>query len=313
MVTTRIFTALISSLGFLAISACTRDSDKQTEQAAPAAEPAASSAAAPTEDCKLGVQLYSFRHDLDKDVPGTLARVKGLGIDCIEPYSLHGLTPEALRAEFDRAGLKVVSFHLPRELFVGPPEQAVSIAKTLGAQQVGVAWLKESETDAVDEPKLMAAAKRLNSMCPAAQAAGIKIFYHTHGYEFHEGDPEGQLFDRFVNALERDCVVLQLDVYWVAYAAQDPVKILQRYGDRTLSLHVKDMPASFPVAPLDGSKWKSLNDDAFAVIGQGKLDWPALFEAAKSSSIRWYIIEDETTRPYENIAAAMPYLRSHGL
>jgi sugar phosphate isomerase/epimerase len=313
MVTVRIFTALISSLGFLAISACTRDSDKQTEQAAPAAEPAASSAAAATQDCKLGVQLYSFRHDLDKDVPGTLARVKGLGIDCIEPYSLHGLTPEALRAEFDRAGLKVVSFHLPRELFIGPPEQAVSIAKTLGAQQVGVAWLKESETDAVDEPKLMAAAKRLNSMCPAAQAAGIKVFYHTHGYEFHEGDPEGQLFDRFVNALERDCVVLQLDVYWVAYAAQDPVKILQRYRDRTLSLHVKDMPASLAVAPFDGSKWKSLNDDAFAVIGQGKLDWPALFEAAKNSSVRWYIIEDETTRPYENIAAAMPYLRSHGL
>jgi hypothetical protein len=45
-------------------------------------------AAASTDNCKVGVQLYSFRSDLDKDLPGTLARIKQLGVDCIEPYSL---------------------------------------------------------------------------------------------------------------------------------------------------------------------------------------------------------------------------------
>jgi sugar phosphate isomerase/epimerase len=314
MTNVRMVAALMSTLTLLTVSACTRESDTQQKQAAAASDdvPAVTSAAAEGDDCKLGVQLYSFRNDLDKDLPGTLARVKQLGINCIEPYSLHGLTPEALRAEFDRAGLEVVSFHLSRDLFVGPPEQAVNIAEVLGAKQVGVAWLKESENDAVDEAKFMAAAERLNAMCPAAQAAGMHVFYHTHGYEFQEGDAKGQLFDRFVNALQKDCVVLQLDVYWVAFAGQDPVEILRRYSDRTLSLHVKDMPASVQVGPFDGSKWKGMNDESFAVIGQGKLDWSALFDAAKASSVRWYIIEDETTRPYENIAAAMPFLRSNG-
>lgn len=296
----------------LTLSACSRE-QSDTAASSPAEPSAKTAASAADGDCKIGVQLYSFRNDLDRDLPGTLARVRDLGIRCIEPYSLHGLTPEALRAEFDKAGLEVISFHMPREIYMGPPEEAVRIAKTLGAKQVGVAWLKESENDAVDEPKFMAAAERLNGMCEAARAADMKVFYHTHGYEFHEGDPEGKLFERFVNALDPECVVLQLDVYWVAFAAQDPVQLLRKYGERTWSLHVKDMAQSMQGAPFDGSKWTGLTDEAFAVIGEGKLDWPALLEAAEASAVRWYIIEDETTRPFENVAAGLPFLHSHGL
>jgi len=271
-------------------------------------------AAASTDNCKVGVQLYSFRSDLDKDLPGTLARIKQLGVDCIEPYSLHKRTAEQLRAEFDRAGLKVISFHLPDELRQGSPEEAVRVAKVLGAQQVGIAWVKESETDAVNGSKLMAAAARLNSMCPAASAAGLKVFYHTHGYEFHEGDPEGKLFERFVGELQKDCVVLQLDAFWVAYAGQDPVKFMHKYGSRVSSYHIKDMAPSLVVAPFDGSKWKGpLPDEAFAPVGKGKLDLAGLIKAGRKYGVKWYIIEDETTHPYDNVALALPYLKAAGL
>jgi sugar phosphate isomerase/epimerase len=271
-------------------------------------------AAGSSTDCKVAVQLYSFRTDLDKDLPGTLARIKNLGVNCVEPYSLHKLTPEKLREEFDRAGLKVVSFHLPGELRDGDPAEAVRAAKVLGAEQVGIAWIKESDTDAVNGTKLMAAAARLNGMCPAAKAAGLKVFYHPHGYEFHEGDPEGKLFERFVNALEKDCVVLQLDAFWVAYAGQDPVKFMQKYGNRVSSYHVKDMANSWKVAPFDGSKWTGpLPDEAFAPLGKGKIDQPALIKLGKQYKIKWFVLEDETTHPYENIALALPYMKSQGL
>jgi sugar phosphate isomerase/epimerase len=271
-------------------------------------------AAESSSNCKVGVQLYSFRNDLDKDLPGTLARIKNLGVNCVEPYSLHKLTAEKLRAEFDRAGLKVVSFHLPGELRDGDPVEAVRTAKVLGAQQVGIAWIKESDTDVVNGTKLMAAAARLNGMCPAAKAAGMKVFYHPHGYEFHEGDPEGKLFERFVNALEKDCVVLQLDAFWVAYAGQDPVKFMQKYGNRVSSYHVKDMAPSLTVAPFDGSKWSGpLPDEAFAPLGKGKIDQVALIKLGKQHKIKWFILEDETSHPYDNIALALPYMKSQGL
>ncbi|MFL6618818.1 MAG: sugar phosphate isomerase/epimerase family protein [Povalibacter sp.] len=276
--------------------------------------PVSGFAAETASSCKVGVQLYSFRNDLDKDLPGTLARIKKLGVNCVEPYSLHKLTAEQLRAEFDRAGLKVVSFHLPGELREGDPAEAVRTAKVLGAQQVGIAWIKESDTDVVNGSKLMAAASRLNGMCPAAKAAGLKVFYHPHGYEFHEGDPEGKLFERFVNELEKDCVVLQLDAFWVAYAGQDPVKFMQKYGNRVSSYHVKDMASSLTVAPFDGSKWKGpLPDEAFAPLGKGKIDQVALIKLGKQYKIKWFILEDETTHPFENIALALPYMKANGL
>ncbi len=301
---------LCSSALLLILAGCSRDSETHTDHAAAPAEPAATVAA--SDECRLAVQLYSFRNELDKDLPGTLARVKELGIDCIEPYSLHGLTPEALRAEFDKAGLKVVSFHLGG-LFLGPPEEAVNVGRILGAKQIGVAWVKESQNDVVDEAKLMAAAERLNALCPAAQAAGMKVFYHNHGYEFHEGDAEGKMFDRFMNALDPECVVLQLDVYWAAFGGQDPAALLKRYGDRTWSLHVKDMSKTQEVKPFDGSGWTGVGDEGFAVLGEGKMDWDAIFGAAEAGAVRWYILEDETTRPFENIKAGMPFLHSHGL
>jgi sugar phosphate isomerase/epimerase len=266
------------------------------------------------QDCKVGVQLYSFRHDLDQDLSGTLARIRKLGINCIEPYSLHKRTAEQVRAEFDRAGLKVVSFHLPGELRDGDPAEAVRVAKVLGAQQLGIGWIKEGDTDAVNGSKLMAAATRLNSMCPAAKAAKMKVFYHPHGYEFHEGDPDGKLFERFVNELEKECVVLQLDAFWVAYAGQDPVKFMQKYGNRVWSYHVKDMAPSLAVAPFDGSKWQGpLPDEAFAPIGKGKLDQATLIRLGKQYKIKWFILEDETTHPYDNVAAALPYMKANGL
>ena len=301
---------LCSSALLLILAGCSRDSETHTDHAAAPAEPVATVAA--SDECRLAVQLYSFRNELDKDLPGTLARVKELGIDCIEPYSLHGLTPEALRAEFDKAGLKVVSFHLGG-LFLAPPEEAVNVGRILGAKQIGVAWVKESQNDVVDEAKLMAAAERLNALCPAAQAAGMKVFYHNHGYEFHEGDAEGKMFDRFMNALDPECVVLQLDVYWAAFGGQDPAALLKRYGDRTWSLHVKDMSKTQEVKPFDGSGWTGVGDEGFAVLGEGKMDWDAIFGAAEAGAVRWYILEDETTRPFENIKAGMPFLHSHGL
>ena len=36
-------------------------------------------------------------------------------------------------------------------------------------------------------------------------------------------------------------VFFQMDVYWVSYAGQDPVKLLQKYPNRWVTLHIKDM------------------------------------------------------------------------
>ena len=60
----------------------------------------------------LAVQLWSFRNDFRKDVPGTLKRVRELGFTQVELAGYYGLTATQFRAELDRAGLRAVSMHI---------------------------------------------------------------------------------------------------------------------------------------------------------------------------------------------------------
>lgn len=73
-----------------------------------------------TTHATLAVQLFSLREDLDKDRPGTLARLAELGYRYVEPFGFGDWrTPaedrlakaRALRADLDAAGLSVCSLH----------------------------------------------------------------------------------------------------------------------------------------------------------------------------------------------------------
>src|SRR4051812_18342048 len=63
----------------------------------------------------LGVQLYSVRDAITKDVPGTLARVRALGFREVELAGTYGLSASQFRAELDRAGLRATSMHVGYE------------------------------------------------------------------------------------------------------------------------------------------------------------------------------------------------------
>src|SRR5271165_4754892 len=65
----------------------------------------------------VGIQLYSLRDQLAKDVPGTLAEVKSWGVKNVELAGTYNLTPEQFRAQLDTNGLNAVSGHFAFERF----------------------------------------------------------------------------------------------------------------------------------------------------------------------------------------------------
>src|SRR5215831_8761942 len=94
----------------------------------------------------LAVQLWSFRNDFKKDVPGTLKRVHDLGFTYVELAGYYGLTAKQFRAELDKAGLKAVSMHIDYALARDKIDQVIEDAKILGVQAVGVPWIKSPFT-----------------------------------------------------------------------------------------------------------------------------------------------------------------------
>src|SRR5512147_1769645 len=59
----------------------------------------------------IGVQLYSVRHDCERDLPGTLKAIKDFGYEAVEFAGYYGRTAADMRKLLDDHGLKCSGTH----------------------------------------------------------------------------------------------------------------------------------------------------------------------------------------------------------
>jgi len=104
--------------------------------------------------------------------------------------------------------------------------------------------------------------------------------------------------------MKPEFVRYQMDVFWVVHPEQDPVKLLEKYGNRFELMHVKDMKKGTPTGLLTGRS-EVTND---AALGTGIMDWPAILKAAQKAGVKWYFIEDESPTSVEQIPQSLRYL-----
>lgn len=266
----------------------------------PSLAPADASGSRQTFNDALAVQLWSFRDDFQKDVPGTLQRVRKLGFRYVELAGTYGMTARQFRRALDKAGLKAVSMHIEYETARDRTDEVIREAKILGVQYVGVPWIKSPFT----RSDCLAAIRVFNQAGRKLAAARLKFFYHLHGYEFvPDEDGKGTLFDLLMKKTDPRYVSLQLDTYHVMFPGQDPIRLMQQYPGRFSSLHLKDI--SKEVVGDDSGDFRAADARP---LGQGKTDWSALLQAAQRERLRWYIIEDETVSVWQNIQQSLDYL-----
>ena len=124
----------------------------------------------------LAAQLWTFRYDLEKDVPGTLNKIKDLGFDYVEGFNAPIITedPVSFKEELDAAGLKMFALHWNNlDDWPKDPSIILETAKKLGAQYTGIAWLKNSYEDSVTLEVVNEAADILMHTCSQAKEEGL--------------------------------------------------------------------------------------------------------------------------------------------
>jgi len=252
-------------------------------------------------DGAVGLQLYSLRDLLSKDVPGSLAKVRAFGIRNVELAGTYGLSPAAFKGELDSAGLVPVSAHYAFERFRDSIDAVISEAEAFGLHYVGCAWIPH--TGQFDEKTCREAAAVFNRAGARLASRGIKFFYHTHGYEFVPAG-EGTLFDLLMSLTKADAVSFEMDIFWVVHAGQDPVRLIEKYGARFQLMHLKDMKKGTPVGLLTGGS-DVTNDVA---LGAGVINLRGALAAARKAGVAWYIIEDESPACLEQIPVSLKYL-----
>ena len=97
----------------------------------------------------------------------------------------------------------------------------------------------------------------------------------------------------------------EMDVFWIVHPGQDPVKLLNKYGNRFELMHVKDMKKGTERNLSGGS---NVNNDV--PIGTGEMNWPAILAAAKNAGVKWYFIEDESDEVARQIPQSLYYLKN---
>ncbi len=249
----------------------------------------------------LGLQIYSLRESFNKDVPGTLDRTKRLGFGKVELAGTYGQTPAQFQSLLEARGLQAIAGHFPYDRFKNDPEGVAAEAKTLGMQYAGCPWIPHNGD--FDEKTCREAAAVFNHAGEVLARHGIQFYYHTHGYEF-QPYAEGTLFDLLVQATNPQQVSFEMDVMWVVFPGQDPVKLLTKYGPRWKLMHLKDLRKGV-AGNLSGGT--DQNNDV--VLGTGQTDWPAVLKAAKAVGVKAYFIEDESQSVLEQMPQHLRYLK----
>ena len=253
----------------------------------------------------VGLQLYSLRDELPKDVKGTIEKIAKAGFTEVETYGFSvkdqfwGLSPAEFKKILDANGLKAVSGHYSYLLEDNTDElkAAIEAAKVLGSEYLTVPWLDPSiRKNAEDYKKIAAKINIAGKMC---KDAGIRLAYHNHNFEFEkQGETTG--YQILLNETDKNLVDFELDLYWVVRSGNDPIKLFTDNPGRFTMWHVKDMDKMNP----------ALNTE----VGSGSINWKLIFADAKLSGMKHFFVEHETNykpNPIESVAASCAYLKKN--
>jgi sugar phosphate isomerase/epimerase len=239
----------------------------------------------------VGLQLYSVRELLEKDLDGTLAKLKTAGIQEVEAAGYYKRTAVDFRKSIENAGLRITSTHHPLGALLGHEEELIEYGHTLGLEYIVCPGLRHRDPAARGELKLddyRWACGELNRIGEMVKKAGMTFGYHNHRAEFDKED--GVIYyDEMMKLCDPKLVVFEMDCGWVYAAGVDPVSYLSKTPERFPLLHVKDM-----VKGEDGVIHSP-------VMGHGKLDVRACMRAAKG--LKHYYIEQEEFVGIEPIEA----------
>jgi sugar phosphate isomerase/epimerase len=244
-----------------------------------ATAPLWASLATAKENIPVGLELYSVRDDLKKDLPGTVRGVAKMGYQCMEfyaPYYQWTLDyAKGVRKELDELGVRCYSTHNgPEALRAAGINKAIELNQAIGSRYIVLAHPGEDIKD-VDGWKRIA--DLLNQANQTLSSHGMHAGYHNHDAEWQP--VEGNKPIEVLATNTDKSVTLQLDVGTCLEAGSDPVAWVEANPGRIRSMHCKEW------SPQKGYK---------VLFGDGVAPWKKLFAAAESKGgIEFYLIEQE--------------------
>lgn len=244
---------------------------------------------------KLGVQLYTVRGEMSKDFDGSLRKIAEIGYKQVEFAGYYNRTPQQVKTLLTQLGLESPSVHVSLADLRDNLPKAIDAAKVIGHRYLICPYLQPKERETLDQYKELVAT--LNKAGEECKKAGLQLAYHNHDFEFVALD--GKLpFDLLLTETDKNLVKIELDLYWIVKAKQDPIAWIEKNPGRFVAFHVKDMDAT-PKA-------------FFTEVGRGTINFKPIFAKSKKAGVELFIVEQDQTpgSPFDSLKISYDYLKN---
>jgi sugar phosphate isomerase/epimerase len=244
----------------------------------------------------LSIQLYTLRSlgDLDR----VLDAVAEAGYRHVETVGSHLDDATTTRAKLDARGLDAPSSHVSLAALRERPDAVVDACRTLDCAELFMPAVPPDQRD-MAAAGWRALGQELGELAERLQGQGIRLGYHNHHWELKPKESRKTALELIFEAAGGSPLTWQADVAWLVRGGVEPKAWLERYRSRLTSAHVKD------IAPTGQNE----DQDGWADVGAGVLDWQDLWQACRQAGARWMVVEhDKPKDPAHTARASFAFL-----
>lgn len=231
----------------------------------------------------IGLQLYSIRDSIRKDVPGSIKKVADMGYKFVEPAGygdgkFYGIEPAEFKALCEKNGIYVLSSHTGRQLpdssnyeeTMAWWDQCIDAHVAVGAKYLVQPSMGSSAYESIEG--LQKWCEYFNTIGEKCNAKGIRFGYHNHNREFTTVFGDTILYDYMLQNTDPAKVMFQLDLYWCVEGGKNPVDYFNKYPGRFELWHIKDKEE---------------------IGASGMMDFASIWAARDVSGMKYGIVEVE--------------------
>ena len=256
-----------------------------------------------------GLELYTVRDLLAKAYESTVAKVAEIGYKEVEPATNYaGMEPKQFRAMLDRYGLTAPTTH------VGATEGPDLEKQLEGFQIMGIKYTEVRSAPAQGggggrrgptEDSIKRQAAQLNAHGKIVNKFGMKMLLHNHTMEFQPIEGSAlRPYDLLLAETDPSLVAMQLDIGWASVAGQNILEMFHKNPGRFELWHVKDARGIKMMTPQMQQSERQ-RSAVLVPVGQGEVDYKAIFAAADVAGMKHYCIEQDNAADWgDSVAAA---------
>lgn len=263
---------------------------------------------------KIGLQLFTLRTLLLKDVKAVISKVSQIGYDTVETYygypgayateGFWGLDAKAFRALLEANQLSSPSGHYNVSTYLSPDgnedvlKSHIETAAIVGQQYFVIPGLPTDirTSGTIDDYKRMA--EKFNRAAELCKAHQLKLAYHNHAFEFKDQGDGLTGYQTLLKETDPALVSFELDIFWLINAGYDPLTLFKENPGRFKMWHVKDMD--------------KVDKSVYTEVGTGRIDYKSILAEAELSGLENLFVEQDVIQIdlYDSITQSLKYVKN---